>query len=71
MSEILRFAEQHLSVDEKIILSCRYDGRNSYREAAGILGISEAACRKKMQRIRQKSQTHLEQISEERKGEKT
>ena len=48
MSEILRFAEQHLSVDEKIILSCRYDGRNSYREAAGILGISEAACRKKM-----------------------
>ncbi|MEI3500052.1 MAG: sigma-70 family RNA polymerase sigma factor [Anaerovoracaceae bacterium] len=71
VSEILRFAEQHLSVDEKIILSCRYDGRNSYREAAGILGISEAACRKKMQRIRQKSQTHLEQISEERKGEKT
>lgn len=38
VSEILRFAEQHLSVDEKIILSCRYDGRNSYREAAGILG---------------------------------
>ena len=31
VSEILRFAEQHLSVDEKIILSCRYDGRNSYR----------------------------------------
>lgn len=54
ISEILAFAEKNLSAEEKILLTCRLGGRNAYREAAGILGISEAACRKRMQRIRQK-----------------
>ena len=54
ISEILAFAEKKLSTEEKILLTCRLGGRNAYREAAGILGISEAACRKRMQRIRQK-----------------
>lgn len=54
LSEVLEFAEKNLSSEEKILLTCRLSGRNAYREAAEILGISEAACRKKMQRIRQK-----------------
>ncbi len=54
IEEAIRFAEENLSEEDRILLSCRYDGQTSYEEASRLIGISEAACRKRMERIRRR-----------------
>ena len=54
VSEILRFAEQHLSVDEKIILSCRFlqrGGRNSRNLGSRLQKENAAYPAKNLRRI--------------------
>lgn len=51
---ILNAAIESLSEDEKVLLGCRAYDEMSYAEISDILGITEAACRKRIQRIRKK-----------------
>lgn len=51
---LLNAAIESLSEDEKVLLGCRACDEMSYAEISDILGITEAACRKRIQRIRKK-----------------
>ena len=48
--EALRQAMEHLNEEEKILLAERYGRERSFAEIAGLLNISESACRKRLQR---------------------
>ena len=52
--DILNAAIESLEEEEKVLLGCRVDNEMSYAEISGLLGITEAACRKRMQRVRKK-----------------
>ena len=53
-------------MEEKFLLAERYAGERSYSEISEMLGISEAACRKRMQRTKE----HLAELvgKQRRKG---
>lgn len=50
--EALRQAMEHLNEEEKILLAERYGRERSFAEIAGLLNISESACRKRLQRTK-------------------
>ena len=52
--EVLKQAEANLSWEEKFLLAERYASERSYSEISEMLGISEAACRKRMQRTKER-----------------
>lgn len=51
--EALRQAEENLSAEEKILLTERYGRERTCAQIAETMGISEAACRKRLQRTRE------------------
>ena len=51
--EALKQAEANLSWEEKLLLSERYGRERSYAEISEFLGISEVACRKRVQRTKE------------------
>ena len=52
--DVLNAAIESLEEEEKVLLGCRVDDEMPYTEISELLGITEAACRKRMQRIRKK-----------------